>query len=105
MKNAITTLIAATVLLSANAAWASKELATSKNCLSCHAAEKKVIGPSIKAISEKYPAADAAKIAELAKKVRNGGVGVWGAIPMSANPQVNEAESVTLVKWFLAGGK
>ncbi len=86
-------------------ALASKELAQSKNCLACHALEKKVIGPSIKSIAEKYPAADASKIAALAKKVREGGVGVWGAIPMAANPQVNAAESETLVKWFLAGGK
>ncbi len=91
--------------LSSSAAFASKELAQSKNCLACHAIEKKVIGPSIKSIAEKYPAADAAKIAALAKKVREGGTGVWGAIPMAANPQVNVAESETLVKWFLTGGK
>jgi cytochrome c len=102
-------LIATTSIVAAgfasSTAFASKELAQSKNCLSCHAAEKKIIGPSIKSIAEKYPAADAAKIAILAKKVREGGVGVWGAIPMAANPQVNAAESETLVKWFLAGGK
>ena len=86
-------------------AFASKELASSKNCLSCHAPEKKIIGPSIKAIAEKYATADAAKLSQLAKKVREGGVGVWGAIPMSANPQVSADESDTLVKWFVAGGK
>ncbi len=91
--------------LSSTAAFANKELAQSKNCLACHAVAKKVIGPSIQSIAEKYPAADAAKIAALATKVRNGGVGVWGAIPMAANPQVNAAESETLVKWFLTGGK
>lgn len=105
MKRLIQLLTITSVLLGASAAWASKDLATSKNCLSCHAAEKKIIGPAIKSIAEKYPAADAAKIAELAKKVRQGGVGVWGSIPMSANPQVTEAESIVLVKWFLTGGK
>jgi cytochrome c len=80
---------------------ASKELAQSKNCMSCHSAEKKLIGPSIKAIADKYPAADASKIAALAKKVREGGVGVWGAIPMVSNPQVSVTESEALVKWFL----
>ena len=105
MKIALISFSFAAALLTNNAAWASKDLASSKNCLGCHAVEKKVIGPSIKSIAEKYASADAAKVAELAKKVRNGGVGVWGAIPMSANPQVNEAESVTLVKWFLTGGK
>jgi cytochrome c len=91
--------------LSSGTAFASKELAQSKNCLACHAQAKKVIGPSIEAIAAKYPGADATRIAGLAKKVREGGTGVWGAIPMAANPQVSAAESETLVKWFLAGGK
>jgi cytochrome c len=104
IKTLSITLAATTIALSAPA-FASKELANSKNCLSCHNVEKKVIGPSIKSIAEKYPSADAAKIAALAKKVREGGAGVWGAIPMAANPQVNAAESETLVKWFLTGGK
>jgi cytochrome c len=103
------TLIASSIVISASlassAALADKALAQSKNCLACHAVAKKVIGPSIESIAAKYPEADAGKIAALAKKVREGGVGVWGAIPMAANPQVNAAESETLVKWFLAGGK
>jgi cytochrome c len=108
MNSTIKLLTSTAIILTgfgASPAFASKELAQSKNCLACHAIDKKVIGPSIKSISEKYPAADAAKIAALAKKVREGGTGVWGAIPMAANPQVNAAESETLVKWFLTGGK
>jgi cytochrome c len=105
LQNLIASSVVIAASLASSAALASKELAQSKNCLACHAAEKKIIGPSIKSIAEKYPAADAGKIAALAKKVREGGVGVWGAIPMAANPQVNSAESETLVKWFLAGGK
>lgn len=104
MRTFKTSFFAVLVCASASS-WASRELASSKNCLSCHAAEKKIIGPSIKAIADKYNGADAAKVSALAKKVREGGVGVWGAIPMSANPQLNEAESETLVKWFIAGGK
>lgn len=88
-----------------NAAYASKDLAQSKNCLACHAVEKKGIGPSITSIAAKYPAADAARITALAAKVRGGGVGTFGSIPMPANPQVNVAESETLVKWFLTGAK
>jgi cytochrome c len=96
----------AVVLLSfSNAVFASKELAQSKNCLACHGIDKKGIGPSIKSISEKYSTADAVKIAALASKVRSGGVGTFGSIPMPANPQVNATESETLVKWFLTGGK
>ena len=106
MSHSIKFLAASAIALASfsNAALASKDLAQSKNCLACHAQAKKVIGPSIESIAAKYPAADAARIAALAKKVREGGVGVWGAIPMAANPQVNAAESETLVKWFLAGG-
>lgn len=83
---------------------ADKALAQSKNCLSCHNAQKKLIGPSIKSIAEKYSDADTNQILTLAKKVREGGVGIWGSIPMSSNPQVTVAESEILVKWFLAGG-
>jgi cytochrome c len=108
MTHAFKLIASTTIVLvgfSSTAAFASKDLAQSKNCLACHAVAKKVIGPSIQSIAEKYPNADAAKIAALAKKVREGGVGVWGAIPMAANPQVSAAESEALVKWFLTGGK
>ena len=105
MKNILSAVVLCAIVGFANPALASKELASSKNCLSCHAAEKKIIGPSIKAIAEKYASADAAKLEQLAKKVREGGVGVWGAIPMSANPQVSVPESESLVKWFVNGGK
>ena len=101
-------LISATAIILvgfSNSAFASKELAQSKNCLACHAVDKKGIGPSITSIAAKYPVADAPKITALASKVRGGGVGSFGAIPMPANPQVNTAESETLVKWFLANGK
>ena len=85
----------------AGAANASTELARSKNCMACHAPEKKLIGPSFKDISAKY-ANDKDAVAKLSKKVREGGVGVWGQIPMPANPQVSEDEANTLVKWVLA---
>ena len=90
-------------LLSTNA-YATQELAKKNNCLTCHAAEKKVIGPAIKAIAEKYKGADATTVEKLAKKIREGGSGVWGAVPMVPNPQLSAADSVTLAKWFIAGG-
>jgi cytochrome c len=80
---------------------ASTELARSKNCMACHAAEKKLIGPSYKDIAAKY-VSDKDAVAKLSKKVREGGVGVWGQIPMPANPQVSEDEANTLVKWVLS---
>ena len=98
------TISAMLTALSATNAFASQELAKKNNCLTCHAAEKKVIGPAIKAIAEKYKGADATTVEKLAKKIREGGSGVWGAVPMVPNPQLSAADSVTLAKWFLAGG-
>lgn len=81
-------------------AFASEQLAKAKNCLACHAADKKLVGPSYKDIAAKY-AKDSAAAGKLAKKIREGGVGAWGQIPMPANPQVSEAEAQTLAKWVL----
>ncbi len=75
-------------------------LAKSKNCMACHAAERKLVGPSYKSIAQKY-AGDAKAADMLATKIIKGGAGVWGAIPMPANPQVSEAEAKTLAAWVL----
>jgi cytochrome c len=81
-------------------AWANPELAQKKNCMACHAVGQKVIGPAYKDVATKYAGqADAA--AKLVPKVMKGGAGVWGAVPMPANPQVNEAEAKQLVAWIL----
>ena len=82
-------------------AFASQQLAKDKNCLACHAIDKKLVGPSYKDIAAKYKGDKNAQ-AMLVKKVRDGGVGVFGQIPMPANPQVNEQEAQTLVKWILS---
>lgn len=99
-KSMIPVLAAAAALFTSSAAGASTELARSKNCTACHATEKKLIGPSYKDVAAKY-ASDKEAVAKLTKKVREGGVGVWGQIPMSANPQVSADEAETLVKWIL----
>lgn len=94
----------AAVLLSVLAAapvMASEDLAKQKACLACHQIDKKLVGPAYKDIAAKYKTdKDAEK--KLAAKVRAGGTGVWGQIPMPANPSVSEAEAATLVKWILA---
>jgi len=93
---------AATLLALAVApALANQDLARQKNCLACHAVDKKLVGPAYKDVAAKY-ASDKDAVAKLAKKVREGGVGAWGQIPMPANPQVSDAEAVTLVKWVLS---
>lgn len=79
---------------------ADAELARTKNCMACHSVDKKLIGPSYKDIAVKY-AGDKDAVTKLAKKVRDGGVGVWGQIPMPANPQVSADESTKLVIWML----
>ena len=90
----------ATLSLVSGAAYASADLAKSKNCMACHATDKKLVGPSYKDVAAKY-ASDKDAAAKLAKKIREGGTGVWGQVPMPANPQVNEADALTLAKWVL----
>ena len=81
-------------------ALADQALATAKNCMACHAVDKKLVGPSYKDVAKKY-AGDAKAVDMLATKIMKGGSGVWGAIPMPANPQVNEADAKKLASWVL----
>lgn len=82
-------------------AMADLQLATAKNCMACHAADKKLVGPSYKDVAAKYAGqTDAA--AKLEAKVLKGGAGVWGPVPMPANAQVTPAEAKQLVAWILA---
>lgn len=82
-------------------AFADEALAKSKNCMACHATDKKVVGPAYKDVAKKY-AGDAKAVDMLAAKVVKGGAGVWGPVPMPANAQVNEADSKKLVAWILS---
>ncbi len=77
-----------------------KALAQSKNCLACHAIDKKLVGPAYTEIAKKYKGNKDAE-AMLVKKVINGGGGVWGTIPMPPNP-VKEDEAKLLVQWVLS---
>jgi len=92
---------AAVGLLATAPAFASMELAKSKNCLACHSVDKKVVGPAYKDVAAKY-AGDAGAEAKLIEKVMKGGKGVWGPIPMPPNPQVNAEEAKKLVEWVLS---
>ena len=78
-----------------------EQMLTKYGCVACHAVDHKVVGPALEDVSKKYHGqADA--LAHLSVKVRNGGSGVWGDIPMTPNPQVPDADLQTLVKWVLA---
>ncbi len=94
-------LAAAAAVVVATPAFADEALAKSKNCLSCHAIDKKILGPSYKDVAKKY-SGDAKAASMLAGKIIKGGSGNWGAIPMPANAQVSEAESKKLVAWILS---
>lgn len=82
-------------------AMADQALATSKNCMACHAIDKKLVGPAYKDVAAKY-AGDKGAADKLVAKVLKGGSGVWGPVPMPANPQVSEAEARKLVAWILS---
>ena len=100
MKLALLTLLAAATSLTALPALADPALAASKNCMACHAVDKKLVGPAYKDVAKKY-AGQAGAADKLAAKIMKGGSGVWGAIPMPANPQVSEAEAKKLAAWVL----
>ncbi|HKX43116.1 MAG TPA: c-type cytochrome [Burkholderiaceae bacterium] len=82
-------------------AFAQADLAQKKNCMACHAIDKKLVGPAYKEVAAKY-AGQKDAVDKLAQKVLKGGSGVWGAVPMPANPQVTEAEAKQLVQWVLS---
>ena len=82
-------------------AMADLKLATSKNCVACHAVDKKLVGPSYKDVAKKY-AGQAGAADKLAVKIVKGGGGVWGVIPMPANEQVSAGDAKSLANWILS---
>jgi len=93
------TLIALLALAAVSPAFANADLAAKKNCLACHAADKKIVGPAYKDVAAKY-AGQKDAVAKLAEKIQKGGVGAWGQIPMPAN-QVTPDEAKQLATWVL----
>jgi cytochrome c len=75
-------------------------LAKAKNCLACHAVDKKLVGPAYKDVAAKYKG-DKNAVATLAAKIKAGGKGNWGEVPMPPN-NVTEAEAKELATWVLA---
>jgi len=97
--------LAAALLASAPpvlAAPAGLAIARSNACMGCHAVDRKLVGPSFKEIAARYKSDPGAQ-AKLQGKVRNGGSGVWGAIPMPSHPAMSDADIHTVVEWVLAG--
>ncbi len=75
-------------------------LATKSGCLACHQVETKVVGPSYKEVAAKYKGQDV--LDQLVAKVKNGGSGVWGPVPMPPNVNVSEEDIKTIVTWVLS---
>lgn len=77
-------------------------LAKASNCFACHTVDKKLVGPAYVDVAKKYKGDKEAE-AKLFDKVKGGGKGVWGPIPMPPNgPKVSDADIKTLVEWVLA---
>ena len=100
MKLLKSLLLAAAGLLIAGQASADEALAKAKNCMACHAVDKKIVGPAYKDVAKKH-GNDASKAGALADKIMKGGSGVYGAVPMPANPQVSKEEATKLATWVL----
>ncbi|HMA90967.1 MAG TPA: c-type cytochrome [Burkholderiales bacterium] len=106
MKRNATALLAAlgaAALIAAPAAKADEAMAKKYNCLACHTVDKKVVGPAYKDVAKKYKGQADAE-AKLIEKVKKGGSGVWGPIPMPPNTAVPDADVKALVEWILKQG-
>jgi cytochrome c len=100
MKAVYVAMMAAAGIVMAGQAQADEALAKSKNCMSCHAIDKKLVGPAYKDVAAKYKG-DAKAPAMLAAKIKAGGKGTWGEIPMPPN-NVTPEEASKLAAWVLA---
>jgi cytochrome c len=96
-------ILAATTLVVASAAVADEleDMMKKNGCNACHSEDKKVIGPSYKDVAAKYKG-DATAVAKLTEKVKKGGSGVWGPVPMPPNTQVKDADVKKMVELILA---
>jgi cytochrome c len=95
--------IAATSLMM-SPAFANMDLAKKNACMSCHAVDKKLVGPAYQEVAKKY-AGQKDSVATLAKSIKAGGAGKWGPVPMPAQPALSDADAKTLATWILAGAK
>ena len=100
MKAVYVAMMAAAGIVMTGQAHADEALAKAKNCMSCHAIDKKLVGPAYKDVAAMYKG-DAGAVDKLAAKVKAGGKGVWGQIPMPPN-NVTPDEAKKLVTWILS---
>jgi len=105
MKLALASIVAGAALVAGSAqaaidAAAAEALMKKDGCAACHAVDKKIVGPSYQEVAAKYKG-DAGAAAKLIKKVKDGGSGVWGPVPMPPNTTTSDADIKNLVDWIL----
>jgi cytochrome c len=103
MKHALMAAVAGVSILAAGGAQAASadDLLKKHACTACHAVDKKMVGPAYKDVANKYRGQKDAP-AKLAEKVKKGGTGVWGQIPMPPNAGVNDADLKTMITHILS---
>jgi len=101
--------VAAPLLLHATASQAAdtkmsegETKARASNCFSCHAIDHKLVGPAYDEVAKHYAGQGDAIVATLVKKVKMGGAGNWGEVPMTAHPELSDADASLMVKWILS---
>jgi len=80
---------------------AAEDIAKASGCLACHTIDKKLVGPSYKEVADRYRKDQGAE-AMLARKVKEGGKGAWGDIPMAPNAHLKDQDIKTIVQWILS---
>jgi len=91
----------AALMVMSGVASADQALAQKNACMSCHGVDKKIVGPAFKEVAAKYKG-DAGAQARLVAKVKAGGKGVWGQVPMPPSPQVKDEDLNKIVSWVLS---
>jgi cytochrome c len=101
MHRSIILMVAAAGVLAAPVAQADEALLKKHNCIACHQIDKKVVGPAYKEVAKKYKGQKDIAV-KLAEKVKKGGQGAWGPVPMPPNPQVPDADIKKMVEFILS---
>ena len=101
MKRVLLTFAALTAVTVSAPALADEAMAKAKNCMACHAIDKKVVGPAYKDVAKKF-GGQAGAADMLADKIMKGSSGTWGPVPMPPNTNVNAAEAKSLATWILS---
>lgn len=101
MKTLLLTSMSVALLSLSGVVSADQALAQKNACMTCHSVDKKIVGPAYMDVAKKY-AGDKTAAAKLIAKVKTGGKGVWGQVPMPPNPQVSDADAKKLVEWILS---